>query len=55
MYAIRSYYVFLHFSGVSMRFPQIIRALSLVRPLGLAGALFSLLILAGYLLGVEVS
>jgi len=45
---------FLHFFGVSMRFPQIIRALSLVRPLGLAGALFSLLILAGYLLGVEV-
>jgi len=38
----------------SMRFPQIIRALSLVRPLGLAGALFSLLILAGYALGVEV-
>lgn len=37
-----------------MRFPQIIRALSLVRPLGLAGALFSLLILAGYALGVEV-
>lgn len=37
-----------------MRFPQIIRALSLVRPLGLAGALFSLLILAGYALGLEV-
>lgn len=37
-----------------MRFPQIIRALSLVRPLGLAGALFSLLILVGYLLGIEV-
>lgn len=37
-----------------MRFPQIIRALSLVRPLGLSGALFSLLILAGYALGVDV-
>jgi diguanylate cyclase (GGDEF)-like protein len=37
-----------------MRFPQIIRALSLVRPLGLAGALFSLLILAGYVLDIEV-
>lgn len=37
-----------------MRFPQIIRALSLVRPLGLGGALFSLLILAGYGLGIEV-
>ena len=37
-----------------MRFPQIIRALSLVRPLGLAGALFSLLILAGYAFNVEV-
>ena len=37
-----------------MRFPQIIRALSLVRPLGLAGALFSLLVLAGYLLGIDV-
>ena len=37
-----------------MHFPQIIRALSLVRPLGLAGALFSLLILAGYALGFEV-
>jgi len=37
-----------------MRFPQIIRALSLVRPLGLAGALFSLLILAGYAQGIEV-
>ena len=36
-----------------MRFPQIIRALSLVRPLGLAGALFSLLVLAGYLFGIE--
>jgi diguanylate cyclase (GGDEF)-like protein len=36
-----------------MHFPQIIRALSLVRPLGLAGALFSLLILAGYALGFE--
>ena len=45
---------FLHFSGVSMRFPQIIRALSLVRPLGLAGALFSLLILAAYPLGLDV-
>ena len=37
-----------------MRFPQIIRALCLVRPLGLAGALFSLLILAGYPLGFDV-
>lgn len=37
-----------------MRFPQIIRALSLVRPLGLSGALFSLLILVGYMAGVEV-
>lgn len=37
-----------------MRFPQIIRALSLVRPLGLAGALFSLSILAGYALDVEI-
>jgi diguanylate cyclase (GGDEF)-like protein len=36
-----------------MRFPQIIRALGLVRPFGLAGALFSLLILAGYALGFE--
>lgn len=37
-----------------MRFPQIIRALSLVRPLGLAGALFCLLILAGFALHLEV-
>ncbi len=37
-----------------MRFPQIIKALSLVRPLGLAGALFSLLVLFGYLLNLEV-
>ncbi len=37
-----------------MHFPQIIRALGLVRPLGLAGALFSLIILAGYPLGLDV-
>jgi len=37
-----------------MRFPQIVLALSLVRLLGLAGVLFSLLILIGYLFGAEV-
>lgn len=37
-----------------MRFPQITRALSLVRPLGLAGTFFALLILSGYALSVEI-